>query len=97
MSVTVPVEPWPPVTAPGFTVIPPSCGAPPWPVTVRDAVSEFLDAAVSVTGMVAETFAVPMGKEIVELPEGMITEVGTVTAGLPDARYTMTPCGGAGK
>jgi len=97
VSVTVPVAPWPPVTAAGE--IDKLAITPDWPAglgfTVSVAETELAAEAVMVTGVEAVTGEVDTWNVAVVCPARTVTDEGMVAAEPLADRLTCTPPGGA--
>ena len=96
-SVTVPVEPLPPVTVVGeserLPIVPgPGAGA----LRVSVALTLLAEVAEIVTGVVEETVVVLMLNVPLEDPEAIVIDPGTVAAMLPLESVTRTPPAPAG-
>ena len=94
LSVTVPVEPVPPITLVGFKLKELKAAA---GETVNNAVCDAPPkVAVIVTLVEADTEDVVMVKVVPVLPAGTVTDEGTVAAGLLLLSATATPPAGTG-
>jgi hypothetical protein len=96
LSVTVPVEPDPPVTVEGarptLPILPgPAVGA----LMVKPAVAEFAEVAVMVAETVEATAVVVTAKVPLVCPAGIVMLAGTVAAALLLERLTRMPPAGA--